>query len=756
MSVERHFENRAWAFRALEDLETFQSDPDFEGNLEDEQRLLTRKRSELKEGKYRVVFLGAFNVGKSTLINAFLNDDCLPTVMEECTSKITHVVRGDSTRVVLKLSETATEGELDALRATIDRCRIPVSISKLDEPAEMVIDFQRDSSKELVLALRTLVTLAADDDFPQLKTLRDRFEELIIQVPNALLEEDLAYVDSPGTHTISETNTRITQEIIPDSHLVICMLDSQSAGTAQNREFIRSIVEHRHRKVFFVINKADQLNEEEIDPTGKHGPARDLVRSLDGIIKDPELFFTSSLYARAAGKLAKGEIDLDAIDANNKIKIPFSAYKGILESDEPEQEAANLLLEQSRFPALQRRVFEYLYKENREGAVLESICRFLDTQARRYSRPLEVKLDIAQTVPRLEELEADRRRVTDLINDNTRYRDEISAVFEKVGTEDDAEKAPYAKYLERTISTDIVEEEILKPLEQWTQDAVKFKEGKTGNFASVVTDADERVGALLTKASEGINESVTGVEDRVLVRMGQALGDYGKFERAPIAASTESIGTVSAGMGSSYFGFLAAGAALFGAVGAGIGANVGLPEQLQQVLDPATLAVPQIDAILGGAAGAIVGAISGLALRSTTSGDAQRDKLRKSLRAAVEKAIFGTAQENGATTESLQSRIAEQLASRHATMIAFIGNAFEKRTQELQRELDTIVAEADEIIRERDEIIANLEPKIEQLGELSTRAQEIVRENAPIEDVIDIRSEDESKEDDGEHKLKVI
>ncbi|MCL4216543.1 MAG: dynamin family protein [Candidatus Hydrogenedentes bacterium] len=746
MSVEQHSENRTWTFQALDELEAFLEDDDFEGDVEKERAIVCHQRKELKEGKYRVVFLGEFNVGKSTLINALLDEDCLPTVIEECTSKITHVVRGDKTRVTLKLTSAATEPEIEALQATIDRCRIGTSITTQDEPPEVDIEFVRDNPRELLLTLRTLVTLGAEEDFPQLQSLRDRFEELVVHIPTDLLEEDLAFVDAPGVHSISETNQRITQNIIPESHLVICLLDSQNPGTEQNRDFIEAIHQHRHRKVFFVINKADQLNDDEIDPSGRRGPAKDLLRSLEGIVKDPELFFVSSLYARVAGQLAKGEIDLETVDRNNKIKIPYSVHKELSACSDPNAAAAEYLLEKSRFPALQQRVLRYLYDENREGAILESICRFLDAHSMRYARPLEVKLDIARNVPRLDELARDRERLNELVNDYHKKGEEIAAEFSRMSGNGEGETGDcggYEGFLEKRLDETVVEDQVFKPLEYWLTDKAKFKEATKNKLRPVLGEMDIRIRELTSQVAAGLSKDVEAVENQILVRMGRALGKYGDVAHEPLRVSNIPGGTLSVGMRSSYMGYVTGGALLAGAAGAGLGMQFDVSTQLQPLLDPALLTFPQINALLGGLAGAVAGAVAGLVYRRATSGEAKRDKLRSALRNRIESILLGAPNEQDKeTVDSAHAQLTKQLASRRENMARLIQEAFADRIHEIEQELAAVAAEERELKDEQERIVTRLEPKIAQLAALSERAREIARANEPVKSIVEVRRDD--------------
>ena len=515
MSSEKHAEHRAWAFDGLDRLQAFLDDPDFEGAIDDETALLDRKRTELREGKYRVVFLGAFNVGKSTLLNAFLGDEYLPSILEECTTKITHILRGDSMRAVLRLSSPADDSAVMALTGLMQACHIAATVSLSEDASEIIIDYKNVVAKDLQNSLNALITFNADEDFPQLKEFRRKFDELVVYLPNDRIEEDIALVDSPGVHSISETNTKIVHDIIPSCHLVICLLDSQSAGNEQNRDFIESIVTHKHRKVFFVINKSDQLNPHEIDPTGRRGPAKDLFRWLGGIVSHPELFFVSSLYGVVAAQLAGRRITLDEVGDNNKIKVPFNVQQRIFDSGDPTREASAYLLEQSNFPALQNRLLEYLYTENREGAIVETVCRFINDTAWRYARPMETKVELARNVPRLTELRRQRGALQDAMQGNRDEAARLLGRFRSMASGGDVDGVAYEGYetlVANRLSTTLIEEDVMKPLRSWVANDENLKRAKAEDYRPLTAELEKQLDAFIQSAQAQINQ--VGGSDR--------------------------------------------------------------------------------------------------------------------------------------------------------------------------------------------------------------------------------------------------
>ncbi|MBM3289775.1 MAG: hypothetical protein FJY92_06450, partial [Candidatus Hydrogenedentes bacterium] len=356
MSIEQHHANRIWAIGALDVLGRFVSDGDIEDAADRETSEIETNRRNLLEGKYRALILGAFNVGKSTLVNAYLGEEYLPTILEECTAKLTHVVRGESMKTVLRMNAPATEEELNALREVHRTLNIFVDVSQDTPRGHVVLAYPEHNPKSVNGTLKTLITMGSDEDFPSLSTLRTKFDELYVYIPNDRIADDVSLIDSPGVHSIVQTNNRIAREVVPSSHLVLCMLDSQNAGNEQSRDFIANVIQPANRKVFFVINKADHLTDQEIDPTGHRGPGKDLVRSLAGVVKNPELFFVSSLYALAGEQLASGRITLEEIEAHPKVRIPYSVHKELQASPDPVRATAQYLLARSNFAGLRERI----------------------------------------------------------------------------------------------------------------------------------------------------------------------------------------------------------------------------------------------------------------------------------------------------------------------------------------------------------------------------------------------------------------
>lgn len=739
MSINRHLENREWTFQALDSLEAFLEDPDFEGDAEEERSLLERRRKELREGKYRVVFLGAFNVGKSTLINALLGDEYLPTVLEECTAKITHVLKGETMQLVLNLHVAVDEADLSAVKRVLEDGGIfPRKVARSEEGG-VVIEYEGGGAREIRDTLEALITLHADEDYPQLGTLRNKFEEIFAYLPNDKLMDDIALVDSPGVYSISETNRRIAHEIIPHSHLVVCLLDSQNAGNEHNSNFIEQIVRHQHRKMFFVINKADQLNPDEIDFEGKRGPARDLLRSLGEEGPELELFFISSLYALLGEQLLNQRITMAALDNNNKVKFPFEFQRRLLQENEPEALAGSHLRERSNFETLRERLHDYLYNENREGAILESVCRFASGRAWRYLRPLEVKLDLVRNVPKLDYLERRREQLTKELEEKRTAREAIVESYTIMTQGGDMNGVRYDGYenlIDKLLNGERIRTEVMQPLDTWLEDADQLKHARRHRYAPLQSELEDRLDAFLHELHNALNAEVQGIENQTRERVQGSLGRVYGVDEGPLPLYRSNLAPIQAGLGASYAKFAAAGLVLGGAAGAGLGGAFLSGPMLVDALGPAVADIPEVNLTLGGAAGVLLGLCVAVGARLATSTGALRKRVREQLADITRRVLLQPAGAEQEGEESVREHLHRELAARRERFAEAIRAAFDKADSDLSQKLSAIQKEEDEIRRHQQAVISRIQPKLDKLTAIYRKARDIAEgtDLAPLPD----------------------
>lgn len=717
MSIEQHHANRIWAIGALDTLNRFVSDGDIEGVIEAELSQIESTKRTLLEGKYRTLILGAFNVGKSTLVNAYLGEEYLPTILEECTTKLTHVVRGDSMRTVLAMNAAATEEELNALRDVHRTLNIFVDVSQDTPKGRIVLAYPEHNPKSVNGTLKTLITMSSDEDFPGLATLRAKFDELYVYIPNDRVADDISLIDSPGVHSIVNTNNRIAREVVPSSHLVICMLDSQNAGNEQSRDFIANVIQPANRKVFFVINKADHLTDQEIDPTGHRGPGKDLLRSLAGIVKNPEIFFVSSLYALAGEQLASGRMTLAEIESHPKIRIPYSIHKELQASPDPVKATAQYLLARSNFAGLRHRIHEYLYTENAEGAIVDSVCSFVDETAWKYTRPLEMKLEQAKNVPKLEDLGKSRARLEQQLAD-------FRANAQRIREENETRQAHCRSSLDDLFDKLAIEDAVLKPIRNWVNSGENFKTAKRQGYKPLGAELERLIAEYVDDAQRRLNAEITSTENEVRGEVVKLMGEAEALEkRGPISVSNTGVVALHAEMGGSYLGFGIAGAligagALGGAGFALVNDNVIQSLQLADRLGVASLPpASQVGAIAGGAAGIVLGGLIGLLVRSGGADGVRKHKLDRAITEKVEHML----------SKDVLGQLREALEARSNAFTLQLNTLLDRGAAAIQNQITAIDEEQESLKRMQASAIQRITPKLETLATLSKKAREIIQ-----------------------------
>ena len=224
--------------------------------------LLTR----LAEDRFTVVVAGRFNRGKSSLMNAVLGLDRLPTGVVPLTSVITSVRYGTSERVLLDYYGSRLRGE-----------------AKLEELPELVTEKGNPGNVK-----------------------RIRVAE--IQLPAEILRRGFYFVDTPGLGSAIFENSQTTEQFIPEIDVLILVTSYESPLTEDEIRFLRQS-SLSVRAVFVVVNKQDtaslETRQEVIDYVAN--TARSLLEG--GTVKPFSVSARDGLAAKQAN-------DIEALKAS--------------------------------------------------------------------------------------------------------------------------------------------------------------------------------------------------------------------------------------------------------------------------------------------------------------------------------------------------------------------------------------------------------------------------------------------------------
>ncbi len=173
----------------------------------------------VREGRFFVACLGQFKRGKSTLINALLDDELLPSGVAPVTSAVT-VVRFGAHRARVRLG-------LNDWREI-----------RTSEVADYVSEAANPENKKGVTGVELFC-------------------------PSPLLAHGLCLVDTPGIGSVFAGNTEETRSFVPQIDAVIVVLGGDPPISGDELELLDT-VSKQVKDVLLVLNKADRLSDEDI------------------------------------------------------------------------------------------------------------------------------------------------------------------------------------------------------------------------------------------------------------------------------------------------------------------------------------------------------------------------------------------------------------------------------------------------------------------------------------------------------------
>ncbi len=179
-----------------------------------------RMAERFRRRHFHVSVVGEFKRGKSTLINALLGREVLPTGVLPLTAVATEIAFGEPGATVVKLDGTC----------------VPIGLGELPD----YVTEARNPNNELGVA---------------------RVEA---RVDSELLRDGLVIVDTPGIGSIYAHNDEVARQALLDADGAILVLSADEPLSGQERELLRTLAERR-APTFFLLNKVDHLSPAEVD-----------------------------------------------------------------------------------------------------------------------------------------------------------------------------------------------------------------------------------------------------------------------------------------------------------------------------------------------------------------------------------------------------------------------------------------------------------------------------------------------------------
>lgn len=172
-----------------------------------------------------ILVCGEFKRGKSSFINAFLNEDLCPTDDGIATSVVSIIKYGSERKVTRFFSDVSSQ-----------------ELKQEEVPFDSIIKYAKGSSLEI-----------------------DNTMMLVIEIPSHKLENGLIFIDTPGVGGLDSRHLYLTLYVLPKADIVFFMMDAGEPLSSTELNFYKDKIVEYSKKNIIIFNKADLKPKDEIE-----------------------------------------------------------------------------------------------------------------------------------------------------------------------------------------------------------------------------------------------------------------------------------------------------------------------------------------------------------------------------------------------------------------------------------------------------------------------------------------------------------
>ena len=264
---------------------------------------------QLNDDTLRVLVMGKFSGGKSTLLNALMGQPLLPALPTPTTAVIGEIVYAEEAEAVLYPK---------AVKSAVKK---PVKVKIEDLNKYIIIDHSASKSDN---AAKT-----------------NPYQKVVIKYPLNICKHGIMFIDSPGLDDPTCHDT-ITKDYLPSADAIVYCMNSSNAFSAADKAEIERLIALGYRSIIFVLTYYDVLlNNDDIMGTHNAEDARKHYTRVLSQYTDlgaSGIFFVGSLPALKAKRTGNQQ-----------------------------------MLEESNFPLLEQRLDEILFNEKGRMKLLKAL-----------------------------------------------------------------------------------------------------------------------------------------------------------------------------------------------------------------------------------------------------------------------------------------------------------------------------------------------------------------------------------------------
>lgn len=257
----------------------------------------------IKTRLYRVAVIGEFKRGKSSLINAIIGAEVLPTDILPMTAAVTRVTYGEKRRILIRYKSGESE----------------------ERTVEELIDFatKYDAQKEKIAA---------------------GIREIEVTYPSVFCKNHIDILDTPGLND-NESMTEVTLSVLGEVDAAIMVISAKAPLSLTEQNLILNMISQPQiRHIIFVVTHIDAISNRRSQQDKLIGFIRDRL-SGELLEKAREMFAEKPRFLEKAGEILESP-DIFGVSS-------VLAMDGFIHDDEE-------LLEESRFPYFKKELLALL------------------------------------------------------------------------------------------------------------------------------------------------------------------------------------------------------------------------------------------------------------------------------------------------------------------------------------------------------------------------------------------------------------
>ncbi|HDO25743.1 MAG TPA: dynamin, partial [Nitrospirae bacterium] len=178
-------------------------------------------RDKVKDNVFNLVVLGQFKRGKTSLINALIGAEILPTAVVPLTSIATILKYGEALRIKVFL----TDGAVKEIKPE----NLPLYVTEKGNPRN-----------------------------------EKNVNEVVVTYPSPYLKDSVQMIDTPGVGSVYQHNTDVAYQYIPKSDAALFLLSVDQPVSQAELDFLKDVREYSNR-IFFLQNKADYVDAKDLN-----------------------------------------------------------------------------------------------------------------------------------------------------------------------------------------------------------------------------------------------------------------------------------------------------------------------------------------------------------------------------------------------------------------------------------------------------------------------------------------------------------